>query len=122
MSTRDGELCVVKYLCCIFVDAGFRYHCTRSVRERGLGALGMSTRAAELCVLLNICCRIFVDVGFTKFCMGGVRGRGVGALGMSTRVSELCVCWMAFVEEFLMLVLRSFVWEVFAEGVWERLG
>ena len=41
---------------------------------------------------------------------------------MRTRVGDLCVCRTIFVVVFLMLVLKSFVWEVFAEGDWERLG
>ena len=91
----------------------------RIVRGRGLGALGMSTRDGELCVLLNFCCCIFVDVGFAEFCMGGVRGRGLGALGMSTRFGDLCLLTV-FCCSFGDVDLKNMVLEVFAEGGWER--
>ena len=60
ISTRVGELCVVE---CFFCNVGFKYSCMRSVRGRGLGALGMSTRVGELCVVKCVC-RSFVDAGF----------------------------------------------------------
>ena len=38
-----------------------------TVRGRGLGALGMSSRGGELCVVECFCCS-FVDAGFVLFC------------------------------------------------------
>ena len=44
--------CVLSHVFCrSFVDVGCKEFCMGSVRGRGLGALGMSTRVGELCVV-----------------------------------------------------------------------
>ena len=54
--------------------------------------------------------------GFKEFCMEGVRGRGVGsALDEHSCWSVVCllnICCCSFVD----VGLKSFVWDVFAEG------
>ena len=54
---------VAECFCCSFDDAALKYSCMSRVRGRGLGALGMSTRVGELCVVDLFCCS-FVDAGF----------------------------------------------------------
>ena len=40
-----------KLFCCRFFDAGFKEFCMGGVCGRGMGALAMSTRVGELCVV-----------------------------------------------------------------------
>ena len=63
----------VECFCCIFVDVGFKEFCMGGVRGRGLGALPMSTRVGELCVVER-CSLVYAS--FKEFCMRRVRGRG----------------------------------------------
>ena len=61
--------------CCYFVERGFKELRTEGVRRKGLGALSMSTRVGELCVVECLGC-IFVDVSLKECSMRRVRGGG----------------------------------------------
>ena len=51
-----GVACFVNVSCCRFDDVCFKGFCMGGVPGRGLGALAMSTRVGELCVVEYFCC------------------------------------------------------------------